>query len=251
MRDFQKDLEKLGLSATESLIYLACLHAGIISASELASRVAINRTTVYYALEKLRKKGLLSIVIQKNERKYKAEPPDKIGILLRLQKEHLNEKIKLADDLAAGLNAFCARSDARPEIRYYRGFNGLRAIQKEYELLPADMIQIVGIDAWFALLKVQRVNEQHLRISAGSKKIRSIIISKNAKKIQQIPKPENCEVVVLPEDKAPMQGEITVCGDRLALFSFAEELVAIDIKFAPIASTAYYLLDNFWRKVIK
>jgi sugar-specific transcriptional regulator TrmB len=52
-------LKKIGFSEKEALIYLQLVHAGGQSASTLAKKTRINRTTMYDILENLKSRGLI------------------------------------------------------------------------------------------------------------------------------------------------------------------------------------------------
>ena len=62
-------LEKIGLSKSESQIYLRLLEIGSCKAGRLAKETKYNRTTIYKVLESLIQKGLVSYVLKEN-RKY-------------------------------------------------------------------------------------------------------------------------------------------------------------------------------------
>ena len=60
MSQIKDTLHNLGLTDTESEIYLAGLAYDTISVKELEKTTRINRTTIYHALDTLTKQGLAS-----------------------------------------------------------------------------------------------------------------------------------------------------------------------------------------------
>lgn len=73
--DVQSFLEKLGLTKTEISLYVAGLQFGSLSATELAKRTSIKRTTVYSALDSLGQKGMVSTHIQTGATHYSMKDP--------------------------------------------------------------------------------------------------------------------------------------------------------------------------------
>lgn len=70
--DLVKMLEKLGLNALESEVYLAILKNAPVTAYKIGSTLK-TRTAVYPTLEKLRKKKLIYVNVEKNKTYYSAK----------------------------------------------------------------------------------------------------------------------------------------------------------------------------------
>ena len=73
----EKVLQEFGLNDKEAKIYLALLKEKSSTASRLAKKTKLNRTTAYLELDNLLKLGLVSYVIKDSKRYYQASPPEK------------------------------------------------------------------------------------------------------------------------------------------------------------------------------
>ncbi|MCX6739840.1 MAG: hypothetical protein NTZ49_01260 [Candidatus Parcubacteria bacterium] len=66
-------LTNLGLNDKESKVYLACLELGTSSILEIAKKSGVNRGTIYYIIEELKQKQLISQTTKK-KRYYMLRP---------------------------------------------------------------------------------------------------------------------------------------------------------------------------------
>lgn len=120
-------LEELGLSTIEINIYLTLLENGPINVRELASKVQIKRTTAYFYIKGLLKKGLVNTV---KGQIYPQKPNESIQRLV-------DNKIKLAakiqttfPDILEMINATLPAKNISgiSEIKYYYGKNSVKNI---------------------------------------------------------------------------------------------------------------------------
>jgi predicted DNA-binding transcriptional regulator len=241
MEDLVRELEKLGLKHAEAASYLAVLELGTASAGRVVMKSELSRATVYDALKVLTKKGLITAVLQKGERQYRAEPPERLATLIHLQQQELELRRRRADQLVTRLQVFHNTSADKPRIRYHEGIDGLQVMQQEYGLLEEDILQIVGLDTLRSLYgDVGAATELH-----EGQKVRAILVT-DEKEIC-FPNQENIEFVCVPPGLLDVHGEMTVCGDRLVLFSYTSGLIAVEIHSKTIADTARATLELAWK----
>ena len=74
--DIQKLFTSLGLSPTETKIYLSSLELGPTSVQEIAKKAKISRTAAYDAIESLQKHSLLSTFERGKKHYFAAEDPE-------------------------------------------------------------------------------------------------------------------------------------------------------------------------------
>ena len=82
-----EQLEKLGFSDKEAVVYLALLQRQSASAAEIADYTGFQRTTVYSVLEKLRKDGLVTLLNSTGRKRYLCESPERFGERLDAQRK--------------------------------------------------------------------------------------------------------------------------------------------------------------------
>ncbi len=115
-------LEKLGLSKLEAEVYLSTLLSQKGTAYDI-SRSLKTRTSVYTTLEKLRKKGLVTLSSQKNKKLYKAKDilslvNDKQGENEIIYRNILTLSTHLLSLKHTGIKIFKGDEDLREALRY-------------------------------------------------------------------------------------------------------------------------------------
>jgi len=107
-------LRNLGLSETETKVYLALLSLGNAQAGEITSKAEINRTNVYDALERLLSKGLVTYVKSGKIKIFEAVNPSRL-------KEILKEKEEELDKVFNCLEKRYKESKQKEEVTIYKG----------------------------------------------------------------------------------------------------------------------------------
>lgn len=94
-----RDLQELGLSASEAALYVALLERGSASASELAELAGLARPSVYAATKSLAERGMIEAGAGYRQR-FRAVPPEvALPSLIERHRERLNERERLAKEL--------------------------------------------------------------------------------------------------------------------------------------------------------
>lgn len=115
-------LEKLGLSKLEAEVYLSALMSQKGTAYDI-SKTLKTRTSVYTTLEKLRKKGLVTLSTQKNKKLYKAK--DILSLVSEKQDENdiiykniLTLSTHLFSIKHTGIKIFKGENDLKEGLRH-------------------------------------------------------------------------------------------------------------------------------------
>jgi len=85
-------LEKIGLTNAESKVYLALLELGNSTAGPIIDKAKITPSKVYELIDKLQRKGLVSVVIEENARHYEAASPERLIDYLEERERKLKEE---------------------------------------------------------------------------------------------------------------------------------------------------------------
>ena len=173
-----------------------------------------------------------------------AETPERLQSLLHLQYEEVKARRRLADQLITKLQVFHNAGAHKPAIRYVESVQGLRAMQREYEAMDGDILQIVGLDTLKQLYDPAQAPEHGQTIAQANRSIRTIVVS-----AQEVSYPTdwNIEFIVISPDVLDVKGEMTVCGDRLLLMSYTSGMIAVEICSKTIADTARATLEMSWQ----
>ena len=178
-------LTHIGFTQNDIQLYTTLVESGPQNLTAITKKAGINRTSAYYMLEKLIKRGLVKVTVKGGKRKiYVADDPKHV---LRLYDDYVDEITSSRKELkkqVQQLSGLYANASVTPKITFYQGKEGVKkvmakAFNGDYpEVLSIHVLDqtlnIVGSD-WFkkfvidthveenVLVKVLRVEEEMKR----------------------------------------------------------------------------------------
>lgn len=242
--DLIREIVRLGFSDKEAAVYVALLRLGNACAPEIAEAAGLSRPTTHDTLEHLGRAGLATAYVEQEQRKFSAEPPERLLNVLHMQRREVSLREDIASRLLPRLVAVSTSNTAKPKIRYIEGIDGLRNMQREYECVEGDIIQLVGYDAYHAVEDRSMTSAHHDALNReGRNRIRSLFVTEKAVPTSG---PANVEYRRISPSVINVQGEVTVWQDRVILFSYANGIIAIEIASKTIADTVRGILELAW-----
>lgn len=236
----------LGFSEKDARIYLALLEKGSATAQELSDHIDIPRGTVYSILSNLAARELISCYEHIGEvRRYFPGSPESILRMLQGEHDELRRRVEYAESVIPALSLLFSETLDRPRVRAFEGREGVRVMQREYEQLDEDILQIVGYDTFFALYGNLSEDHRAQVIESPERTIRSILVTETQPSIEDVP---NVDIIRVSPTLFDIRGEMTVCGNRLATFSYDSGIMAVEITSKAIADTARATLELAWKE---
>lgn len=238
-------LKRLGLEEKEARVYVALLSHPGFRVQELAEAAGLARATSYDLLDELVERGFAVTGEGEHGKRYFPQSPENLLSLLRIEQAKWTEKINEAEAFVPMLTVLYNPSGPRPRVRYKEGVRGLKELQREYEQLSDDILQLVGYDAFLALHDPEVTGEHRGHLMDGARKIRAIVVTAEPKRVPVAP---NIESRIIPPELLSIKGEMTVCGDRVAFFSYDVDMIALEIHSPAIAGTCRAALELAWKQ---
>lgn len=245
----EKVLRKIGLSAKEISAYLTLLETGPQKANFLARRVGISRANIYYHLDNLRDKGIVSIYTKEtNTTFFKAEPVRNILNIFEKQKSELEDVVSQVEFVLPELEQLQKNSLAKyPKLRFYEKLSNIEDLYNE--LIEYDKIDaIVNIDmvekffpkfglGFVNVVKKKRIESRELIVSTeNSLKYKKSVIAKSHK-------------VKILSKSFKHKTDILIFGDSVAFISYGERstVSAFVIENKAIVQAQRETFDELWR----
>jgi len=123
--DIKNTLIELNFDEKETQVYLALLKIGETTVTKISQETKIERTLVYYIVEKLINRGLVSYKLKNNVKYYSAASPEKI---LEGLKEKQNSFTQILPELLK-LQKLPYEEEVKVDI--FKGFEGLKAVAND------------------------------------------------------------------------------------------------------------------------
>lgn len=188
--DTINNLQKLGLTLNEAIVYESALGLGKFSVIQISRKTNLKRPTCYLILDSLLKKGLVVLVPQSKKLLYEAETAD---VLI----EQAKRNAVIAEKVAPVLNSLKIDSSGYPNIKFYSGQEGVRNIYedlfkskiKSYKYIGAteEVVNMAGAD--FIKDHIYRRLQKNIKVQAiriRDKEIADQIYSEDKKYLREI-----------------------------------------------------------------
>ena len=246
MDELIQELIHLGLSEKEAAVYLASLELGPAAVQDIAHKAKVNRATTYVMIEALTSRGLISTFVKGKKRYFVPETPERLLSIVRLQRKELEEKEgELAKALPMLLALFNVEG-AKPQIRYLEGPEGLETVREIFLSLSGESVQIVPYSDVQSIEELIKGHHEHTRRFVEQKApYRTLLVVKKDAPVD-VPVLEHGQVHLIPEEKFPIHGEITVRANHVFLYSYKSAVLSVVIISKEIADAVRALFNLAW-----
>lgn len=239
--NLQKQLQNIGLSQKEAVVYLATLELGSASAHKIAEKAGLARSTVYEVLDALLKHGFVSTFRKKTVKYFSAEEPNNVFRLAQTRVDAIREVLPQ-------LNAMAGEFRRRPTVRFYQGTEEMKIVLEEMMAeadsvlcfgAPEDLFRELG-DYFYKLVERRVKKKIPVRLLA--------LDSARARERKERGPKELRTVKILPPNYE-FHGNIWIWKNKIAMFSFIGDLVAVVIESKELADMQKAMFENLWERV--
>lgn len=246
MKILARELEKLGLSDKEALVYLASLEIGPSPVQNIARKAEVNRATTYVMIESLMQKGLMSTFEKGKKTMYTAEKPERLHRIVHQERSVVDEKESIIKRLLPDLTAISDAAGERPKVSFYEGEEGLEAMRETIFEKKIEAIEdFISFDDLRHLLPKEHWKKHNIKLAQKQIKGRTIYTSEQFETPAEETK-KLWKFLRIPKDKFPMHGELTVYGDRIAMIALRGKLVGVIIESREMAVMVRSMFELAW-----
>jgi sugar-specific transcriptional regulator TrmB len=239
---YESELKNLGLSDKETKVYLASLELGAETMLKIARIAGVNRPTTYVQVESLIKKGLMSSFVKGKKRYFSAEPPERLLGLVDIARKDFEEKEKSFKNILPELKNVFDVAGERPRVRFYEGREGFQAIIDDVLRSKfKSMEEFTSLEDAYKVFPPHPKDHRH-KILAKFKKIPMRVIYASSQK----PAILQAKSRFVPKEKFPFSTDITIYGEKVAIFSLRGKLIGTIIESKEIADTLRAIFDLTW-----
>ena len=244
-------IEKAGLTAGESKVYLALLEIGASSAGPIIDKSGVARSFIYNILNGLIEKGLVAYVLKDGTRIYQAAEPSRLIDYIERRKQELDSQ---KEKLQLMLPKLLLLQNGAPStnVAFFEGFAGFQTCFERYEqkLKRGDEYLCMGIlaqqdekyHAYWKRHHAARVKQGvRARMIFDRKTDKSVMENRNSYAM--------CDTRYFPSDiQTPVW--FFIYADVVGLFSQSEQPFAIEITNLEVAQTFRQYFEDYWRQTV-
>ena len=242
----QKQLVELGFHQKDAKVYFALLELGPSTATQIARKAKINRTTSYDILDSLVGDGLVNLIGETKIQKYAAESPEKVIKFLEDKILKTREQLSLAQSLLPQLLSLYNVKE-KPKVKFYEGTEGM---QEAFEdTLSADgeiLAYAVGEDIFKAMTEKYVRDYFKRRVL---KNIRVRVIAPDTPGSRAVAVNDAAELrtsLLVPSDKFYFSIEMNIYNNKIIIASWKEKF-AIIIESEEIAGAQRKIFELAWQ----
>jgi len=242
-KDLLHVIQSVGLSHEESALYLAGLSLGSAPASAYAKRAGMNRVTAYNHLESLAQRSLLTVMKEKNGKKYHPVPPEQLALESRKNVDTLHRVLP-------ELRALQGAAHRSPQVKFFQGWEGVKLVYEDTLTAESEILNFANsalvrscwqqYDDEYVCERVRR--KIHLRGIAPDDAAGKLVHGHDKESLR--------EIRLVPAKDFNFNNEINIYDQKVAIVSFGEgeeELFGIIIESADVAETQRQIFAMAWR----
>jgi HTH-type transcriptional regulator, sugar sensing transcriptional regulator len=245
-------VEDLGLSNKEARVYVASLMLGPSPVQKIADFAAVKRVTAYVILESLVNLGLVSQTTKGKKTLFTAEEPVTLKRLLTKKEQALAEQKSNLESLLPELLKLKSLPNESPEVKFYDSAEGIRSIMASFlsqsKTEGLEMIYgITNVDQLFEFFPdISQSHSNPDRLAAGLPS-KVVYTSTQGPVYAATDKEKNRQSRFVPYEKFPINGDITIVGDRIVMLSLTgTRPIGITIKSRELAQSMMGLFNLAW-----
>jgi HTH-type transcriptional regulator, sugar sensing transcriptional regulator len=230
----KEQLKSIGLTENEAKVYLALVNNGPFPAGKITEKSGIHRRSVYDAIDRLIKKGMVGYIKKNNVKVYEAANPQNLLDIMRKKEEDIKEIIP-------ELEKIYSATKEKKETLFFRGKEGVKSIFLD-QIREGKEILILGASPQaYDILKYYLPHYDKERKIKGIKA--KIIFDHTARKEKS--------KISLSEIKYLLGGvsgptATNIYGDNVALMIWTENPYAILIKDKDVADSYRTHFEFMW-----
>lgn len=243
----QKILEEVGLSKNEIKVYLALLKLGKTTTWKLTEETGTQVSALYYCLDNLIKKGLVSYIVIANKKHFQAASPEQLIQLVDNRKKQL-------EAILPELKAIQKSREERIQTNVYEGYKGFRGIYdrllrviKKGETYYVFGARQIG-DTTNETLNLMLTNFHKQRDKQGIK-VKIIFnrdVEKEVRKVAKLFKYMDFRFI-----DANTNSFILIYDNRIVNFLYIERLIAIETISKDVYESYKKFFEEMWKSAKK
>lgn len=239
--DAAKLFTSLGLSPSETKVYLASLKLGPNSVQEIAKRAKLSRTATYDAIKSLQDHGLVSTFERGKKKFFAAEDPESAVTYFKNHIRHLESQIGTLERSLPELQMLAGGE--RPTVRFFEGKDAIYAVFRDVQKVqPKELFELANLEDVENILDLDVLEDAQKLLDRKHTKIKLLHHGPHARE-----KKNNVEYCELLPELGEFHGDIWIYGNRVVFVTFVGKIMTVIIESKSFSDTARVLFKAAWR----
>ncbi len=244
--DAKEALENVGLGEKEAEVYVYLLKHGESKSGIICEKTKIPSSRIYFLLEELIEKGLVSFKMINNIKYFRANEPETLRDLFEKKEERLSAEKHAILASIPKLQQIKNQKLPFTDFRYFSGFNGIKSAYEEIMNLWKISDEVLVVSAPVAFDKIDAFFMQVFNKKRIKDKVKlKIIITKEAEEYGE--KREKLKLTEVKYSQMKTKVETLIFSDYLMLVDCGKEPYALLIKDEDFTETFREYFRVMWK----
>ncbi len=244
-----KTLEHLGLTAEQAQVYSTLITFGTLPARKISLETQIKRSLVYKILRQLIALGLVEEMSSPAVvTKFSALHPSQLEKLLNHKKADLDLAAAAMEQALGVLTSQYNLTHHKPNVRFYEGMAGLKALYQDILRTGAD-IRLIRSPLDNDTPERDKFIAEQIKKQVA-KNIKARIISSRSANPQNVER-DRVNLVTrchAPKEQLEMTAQVLIYANKVALTSFDQFSITTIIEDEQIAKSFGAIFEALWEK---
>jgi len=234
-------LGNIGLTKSEIKVYLALLEQNSASATEISEKVGLFRKNTYDALNKLIKKGIVSVAKVEKKRIFTATNPQRLLDFVDIRKKEIQT---ILPELKA---LYKVKPEESEEVTVFKGIEGLKTI---YELIIKAKSNYDTFGAGSKFKEVLPYYYPQFQKKKQENNITTRAIFSETERTGEFIKDFLGETRFISK-KGPDMSTTIIFGNKIAIMAWKEKPIGILIESKETAESYRFYFEQLWNIAAK
>ena len=251
MQKLDKELERLGLSEKEAMVYLASIQLGPSPVQKISQKAKVNRATTYVIIESLMEMGLMSKYDEGKKTFFAPEKPERLVEYFKSRRRDIDGRLSRIKEMVPELDSLYNDLSDKPKVKYYEGVEGLKSVQNDFvdSMKEKDVIYtFLPYDESEKSVLKQRLKSVRRKRIAKKTKVKVIYTSKFGRQLEyeKDRKKELQEHLFVDHKDYPFKGGMNIYGNKIFMIDYLGKLGGIVIENKTLANLMKCLFEMIW-----
>lgn len=242
----QKLIEVLGFPDKKATVYLAIIELREATATEIAKKSSLKRTTVYNILPELKQEGFIKSTIHNKKHFYYTE---NLKVIERIAEKKMNGIKELIPLLKTTQNIL----SVKPKITLYEGSGGMNQLYQDVidAVTPGDKILTYIGSQNFNEFISDNVLKNYVNQRISKKVLNKIIIGQGplAEKWKEASVSQLREVKIIKNKTEIFAADMKIYKNKIAMLSYKENFFGVVIESKEISTLCRNMFNLLWETI--
>jgi len=246
-----KILEQIGLSSNEAKVYIALLKLGNAGVRDISDHAEVKRPTVYFCLDTLIKRGLVTQSVIRGKKQFSAADPDELMALIQRDKDTLNQRAQLLAAAVTKLKAFATTEANGADVRIYEGTGPLWQLADRLLRKRQDMMFVYSGETLLRHASAPDILKKFTtpRRQYGGSKLYAITDRNPISEQRQRQGDVHFREIRFLKEATSLDSILCVVGGTIVLVSLSGKPRAIVVESSPISDLVKFLFWHLWNSL--